>query len=796
MATSNYFVDANDVAFDGLDNNSFWGLGGVVRVVQDGAGGTNGVFHYGSGTAVMPSESYNGANYWVDITFDADERAGELGPGHHLGRGADLAGEPAGRRHDHRDRRRRRPAQPTRSSAGPTPRASPSTPRPACCASSTAPNFEAPADAGANNVYDLTVSVSDGIAPAVTQAITVTVTDVTRTAPARTSSTIGDAPTTTETADPTDYELGMRFTANAAGTITELRYFRGAADASDTDTRVLNLWNAAGVRLGSGHRHLDRGRIGLAGRHPLGADRDPGRRDLRRVLRHHAELRHHRELLHHRPHRARRRADRRRRQRRLRQRHARRLPDRHLQLLELLGRRHLRPRHRQQQRAGHHLGRGAAPRRRTGSLAGTITATDANGNPLTYAIAGGADAALFTIDAQTGLLRFVSAPNYEAPADAGANNVYDLTVSVSDGIAPAVTQAITVTVTDRAENGTGSNVFGLTDAPTTTETTDPTDYELGMRFTANAAGTITELRYFRGAADANDTDTRVLNLWNAAGVLLGSVTVTSTAGESGWQVGTLSAPIAIQAGATYVVSYGTTQNYAVTANYFTTAHSGPDGVLTAGVASGVFADGTPGVFPTASYNASNYWVDVTFVPQQRAGHHLGRGTDLAGEPLDRRHDHRDRRQRQPAHLRDRRRGRRRALHHRRPDRPAALRQQPELRGPGRRGRQQRLRPDRQRQRRHRAGGDPGDHRRRHRPGRERHRLDRLRPDRRADDDRDDRPDRLRARHEVHGERRGHHHRAALLPRRGRRERHRHARPEPVERRRRPARIRHRHLDRG
>ena len=164
------------------------------------------------------------------------------------------------------------------------------------------------------------------------------------------------------------------------------------------------------------------------------------------------------------------------------------------------------------------------------------------------------------------------------------------------------------------ENGTGSNVFGLTDAPTTTETTDPADYELGMRFTANSAGTITELRYFRGAADANDTDTRVLNLWNAAGARLGSVTVTSAAGESGWQVGTLSAPIAIQAGATYVVSYGTTQNYAFTANYFTTAHTGPDGVLTAGADSGVFADGTPGAFPTASYNASNYWADVTFVP--------------------------------------------------------------------------------------------------------------------------------------------------------------------------------------
>ena len=180
-----------------------------------------------------------------------------------------------------------------------------------------------------------------------------------------------------------------------------------------------------------------------------------------------------------------------------------------------------------------------------------------------------------------------------------------------------MTQAITVTVTDRDENGTSSSVFDSNDAPATTETADTTDYELGMRFTANAAGTITELRYFRGAADADDTDTRVLNLWNADGTRLGSVTVTSTAGESGWQVGALSAPIAIQAGATYVVSYGTTQNYAVTPNYFTTAHAGPDGVLTAGVASGVFADGTPGVFPTASYNASNYWADVTFVAPAR-----------------------------------------------------------------------------------------------------------------------------------------------------------------------------------
>ena len=612
VSTNNYFVDANDVAFDGLDNDSFWGHGGVVRVVQDGAGGTNGVFHYGSGAAVMPSESYNGGNYWVDITFDPDiapvnsapvitSAAALTSPENRLTVGTITA---------------------TDANVDPLTYAivgGADAARFTIDAQTgllrfvSAPNYEAPADADGNNVYDLIVSVSDGIAPAVTQAITVTVTD--RAEDGSGSSVFGstDAPTTTVTNDPTDYELGMRFTANVAGTITELRYFRGAADAGDTDTRVLNLWNAAGALLGSVTVTSAAGesdwQVGVLST-PIAIEAGATYVVSYGTTQNYAATANYFGTAHS-------------------------GPDGVLTAGAASG----------VFAAGTPgafptatynatnywadvtfvpgtvtnvapvITSGAAftsPENRL--TVGAITATDANANPLTYAIAGGADAALFTIDAQTGLLRFVSAPNFEAPADAGGNNVYDLTVSVSDGIEPPVTQAITVSVADRAEDGSGSNVFGSSDAPTTTETTDPTDYELGMRFTANVAGTITELRYFRGAADAGDTDTRVLNLWNAAGVLLGSVTVTSAAGEFDWQVGVLSTPIAIEAGATYVVSYGTTQNYAATANYFNTAHSGPDGVLTAGAASGVFAAGTPGAFPTATYNATNYWADVTFVP--------------------------------------------------------------------------------------------------------------------------------------------------------------------------------------
>jgi hypothetical protein len=78
----------------------------------------------------------------------------------------------------------------------------------------------------------------------------------------------------------------------------------------------------------------------------------------------------------------------------------------------------------------------------------TVIASDADPlDSLAYSIAGGADAALFSINATTGVLSFVSAPNAESPQDAGGNNVYDVTVQVSDGAATD-SQAIAVTVTD------------------------------------------------------------------------------------------------------------------------------------------------------------------------------------------------------------------------------------------------------------------------------------------------------------------------------------------------------------
>ncbi|MBU6371092.1 MAG: polysaccharide deacetylase family protein [Alphaproteobacteria bacterium] len=83
----------------------------------------------------------------------------------------------------------------------------------------------------------------------------------------------------------------------------------------------------------------------------------------------------------------------------------------------------------------------------------TITALSPTGLPLTYSISGGADAAAFVINSATGQLSMAVAPDYEAPTDTGANNVYDLIVRATDQAGAFVAQAIAVAIT---------NVPGLT----------------------------------------------------------------------------------------------------------------------------------------------------------------------------------------------------------------------------------------------------------------------------------------------------------------------------------------------
>jgi hypothetical protein len=77
---------------------------------------------------------------------------------------------------------------------------------------------------------------------------------------------------------------------------------------------------------------------------------------------------------------------------------------------------------------------------------------DAEGEGLTYEITGGADAGLFQITTQTGLLSLITAPDFENPGDGNLDNDYEVEVTVTDSGGLTDTQAITVTVVDVEEN--------------------------------------------------------------------------------------------------------------------------------------------------------------------------------------------------------------------------------------------------------------------------------------------------------------------------------------------------------
>ena len=62
-----------------------------------------------------------------------------------------------------------------------------------------------------------------------------------------------------------------------------------------------------------------------------------------------------------------------------------------------------------------------------------MTATDANGDALSFSISGGTDQAKFSIHSATGALGFALPPDFENPTDSDLNNAYQVTVTVSDG---------------------------------------------------------------------------------------------------------------------------------------------------------------------------------------------------------------------------------------------------------------------------------------------------------------------------------------------------------------------------
>jgi len=145
--------------------------------------------------------------------------------------------------------------------------------------------------------------------------------------------------------------------------------------------------------------------------------------------------------------------------------------------------------------------------------------------------------------------------------------------------------------------------------PSTVDSGDTTAVELGVKFTADYSGSITGIRFYKAAAN---TGTHTGSLWSASGTRLAQTTFTDES-ASGWQTATFASPVPITAGTTYVASYfAPNGHYSVTSSGLA---SGVDNAPLHAVANttsrnGVFAYGSASLFPTASFSASSYGVDV------------------------------------------------------------------------------------------------------------------------------------------------------------------------------------------
>lgn len=160
----------------------------------------------------------------------------------------------------------------------------------------------------------------------------------------------------------------------------------------------------------------------------------------------------------------------------------------------------------------------------------------------------------------------------------------------------------------RAQAAEGDvTIFGTT-VPAVTSGSDTAAVELGVTVIPRVNGVVSAVRFYKGTANLG---VHAGSLWNAAGSRLATVTFANET-ASGWQVATFASPVSVTAGQRYVVSYYAPRGrYAAAGSFFTSTYTRGD--LTVPVNGGVYRYGTSG-YPTSSYNASNYYVDLVFRP--------------------------------------------------------------------------------------------------------------------------------------------------------------------------------------
>lgn len=244
---------------------------------------------------------------------------------------------------------------------------------------------------------------------------------------------------------------------------------------------------------------------------------------------------------------------------------------------------------------------GAVGVRRTSTVVLEVSAPLDSGHAVSVTTGGAAVAGSTTLSADATRLTFT-------PADVLPEGS-TVTVTVS-GLRS--TEGVTLAdqtwsfTTRSGEPAQEQTMFGaLTPAQPSADDSSPV--ELGVEFKPTKPGTVTGIRFFKGAGN---TGAHKGSIWSADGTKLAGVSFVGET-ESGWQTAMLSTPLAVTAGTTYVVSYHAPRgHYSTTGGFF--SEPWVSGDLTAPPGNnGRYLYGAGG-FPLYSWNATNYFVDVVF----------------------------------------------------------------------------------------------------------------------------------------------------------------------------------------
>ena len=240
------------------------------------------------------------------------------------------------------------------------------------------------------------------------------------------------------------------------------------------------------------------------------------------------------------------------------------------------------------------------------NVAYSVTLTATNGTlSYNWSLASGALPSGLTLNAVSGAI--AGRPT--------ASGIFSFTAQVMDSGSPVqtATKPLSITITSTSMP-TVVTIWPTSAAPIQADGGADDAVELGVKFRSDVAGTIDGIRFYKATAN---TGVHIGNLWTSNGTQMATATFSSET-ALGWQQALFVAPVAIASNTVYVASYHATNgHYSCDINYF--HGKGMDSpplhalaTVTDVSSNGVYAYGPSSLFPTQTWNAANYWVDVVF----------------------------------------------------------------------------------------------------------------------------------------------------------------------------------------